>query len=63
MGVGEAIEPRGTTIDTDAAFVATILDGAANIAPAREAAHVVALTEASFRSIAEGRIVEIEGPA
>ena len=59
-GKREKVEPMGATVNPDAAFVATILDGAPNIAPAREAAHVVALTEAAYRSVVEGRIVEID---
>ena len=54
--MGKAIQPTGTTVDTDAAFVASILDDAPTIASSSEAAQAVALTEAALLSMAEGRI-------
>lgn len=54
------VEPEFETIHPAAAFVATVLDGAPNICPAREAAHVVALTEAAYQSAAEGRIAQVK---
>ena len=42
-----------------AAFVATVLDGAENVAPGNEAAWTVSLTEAVYRSADEGRIIHV----
>jgi predicted dehydrogenase len=61
-GEREAIEPQGPPISPDEAFVATVLDGAPNIAPAQEGAYDVALIEAAHRSVREGRIVHVEPP-
>jgi len=44
---------------TTAAFVDTILSGAPNLSPARDGAYAVALSEAVYRSAAEGRIIQI----
>jgi hypothetical protein len=54
------VEPEADTITTTAAFVNTVLDGAPNIAPAREAAYVVDLTEAAYRSVEQHSIIGIE---
>jgi predicted dehydrogenase len=61
-GSREKVEPETEQVTPAAAFVKTVLDGAPNIAPAREAAHVVALTEATYRSVEEHTIIEIEQP-
>jgi predicted dehydrogenase len=58
-GTRERVEPEAATVTPDAAFVATVLDGAPNISPGREAEQVVALTEAALRSAEQGRIVEM----
>jgi predicted dehydrogenase len=58
-GVRSQVEPAGQTIHPAAAFVATVLDGAPNLCPPHEAARTVALTEAAYRSIAEGRMVQL----
>ena len=42
------------------AFVAAVLDGAPNLSPAEDAAHVVEFTEAAYRSALEERLVRIE---
>jgi hypothetical protein len=59
-GRRERLEPGAATVDPDAAFVATVLDGAPNICPACEAARVVALTEAACASADKGRVIEVE---
>jgi predicted dehydrogenase len=61
-GERELIEPAEPRISPDEAFVATVLEGAPNMAPAREGAYDVALIEAAYRSAREGRIVHIELP-
>ena len=43
-----------------AEFVSAIKGGTPNLASAQEGAQAVALTEATYRSAAEGRIIEIE---
>ena len=43
-----------------AEFVSAIKGGIPNLASAQEGAHAVALTEAVYRSAAEGRIIEVE---
>ena len=58
-GIREQVEPEAETITPTAAFVATILDDVPNIVPAPEAAQVVALTEATYRSIEAGNIIKI----
>ena len=58
-GSREKMEAEAERITPTAAFVAAVLDGAPNISPAREAALVVALTEAAYRSAEEGHIIEI----
>jgi len=45
-----------------AAFVATVLDGAPNLSPGRDAAHVVEFTEAAYRSALEERFISVESP-
>ncbi|MCJ7548347.1 MAG: Gfo/Idh/MocA family oxidoreductase [Anaerolineae bacterium] len=59
-GVREKVAPEGEKVTRAAAFVATVLDGAPNIAPAHEAAQVVALSEAIHRSAEQGGIVQID---
>ncbi len=44
------------------AFVATVLDGAPNLSPGCDAAHVVDFTEAAYRSALEERVVTIQAP-
>lgn len=56
------LEVTVPSTNPDAAFVAAILDGAMNPASAVDGAYTVALTEAVYRSAAEGRIVEITAP-
>ena len=58
-GVREKVEVVTESTTPAAAFVSTVLDGMPNIAPATEAAQVVALTEATYRSIAVGNNVTI----
>ncbi len=58
-GSREKVEPEVAKVTPAAAFVATILDGVPNIAPAHEAAQVIALTEAAYRSAEQGCIVQI----
>ena len=58
-GVGHKIEPEFPTVDPAAAFIATVLDGATNLCPAHEAARAAVLTEAVYRSIAEGLMVDV----
>jgi predicted dehydrogenase len=62
-GSREKVEPDTAPVTPAAAFVKTILHGAPNIAPAREAAHAVALTEAAYRSVEQHSIIEIEQPS
>lgn len=62
-GGRERVEPQGADQTPVAAFLAAILDGAPNPTPAAAAAQVVALTEAAYRSAAEGRIVQAEPAA
>jgi UDP-N-acetylglucosamine 3-dehydrogenase len=50
----------GDTISIAAAFVATILDGAPNIAPVDDAAQAVAFIQGAYQSASEGRVVAIE---
>lgn len=59
-GVRTQVEPAFETIHPAAAFVATVLDGAPNLAPAHEAAHVVALTAAAYQSAATGQVIQLE---
>ena len=59
-GVRTKVEPEFATIHPAAAFVATVLDGAPNICPARETARVVALTESAYRSATAGRIMQVD---
>jgi hypothetical protein len=51
------VEPLPTTIAPVAAFVATLLDSLPNLAPAKEAAQKVALTEAIYASIAQSQCI------
>ena len=59
-GVRSQVAPAFETIHPAAAFVATVLDGAPNLAPAHEAAHVVALTAAAYQSAATGQVIQLE---
>ena len=61
-GVRSKVEPGFDDTTPAAAFVATILDGAPNLAPAPDAAQVVALTEAVYRSAKEHHPVRVEQP-
>ena len=58
-GVRHDIDATQPGITPAAAFVNTVLDGAPNIAPAEEAAQVVALTEAIRQSAQANRIIHI----
>jgi predicted dehydrogenase len=58
-GAGRKIEPSLPTVAPAEAFVATVLDGAPNPCPPHEAARAVLLTQAVYRSIAEGRMVDV----
>ena len=63
----EAIEPGPAITEvpmagSEVAFVASVLDGAPNVCPARDGAHVVGFLEAMYRSIGEGRAVQVEKP-
>jgi len=58
-GERRKIEPEGDGIGVASAFVASVLDGAPNLAPPDQAARTVAFTEAAYRSADEGRIVRI----
>jgi predicted dehydrogenase len=58
----EAMAPEGPGISPDEAFVATVTEGAPNMATGREGAYDVALIEAAYRSAREGRIVHVELP-
>jgi predicted dehydrogenase len=60
-GIRTQVEPEFETVHPAAAFVAAILDGAPNSCPASEAARVVALTEAIYRSAAEEQVVRLAG--
>jgi predicted dehydrogenase len=53
------IEPDEPAISAAEAFVASILDGAPNLAPGSEVAHSVAFIEAAYRSAREGTIVSV----
>lgn len=56
----EKLEPAQKGTSAAAGFVATVLDGAENPAPAEKCSWAVALTEAAYRSAAEKRIVTVE---
>lgn len=57
------IEPQFPAISVSQAFVSSVLDENPNLAPGSECTWAVALTEAAYRSAAEGRIVSIKGSA
>jgi predicted dehydrogenase len=59
-GVRNKVDISLPLITPAAGFVATILDQAPNMAPAHEAARVVALAEALGRSATERRVVQIQ---
>jgi hypothetical protein len=59
-GVRKQVEPLLETIPAAAAFVATVFDGAVNLAPAQEAAQVVAFTEAALHAATERCLVQID---
>jgi predicted dehydrogenase len=48
---------EGETVSPAAAFVASVLDGAANLCSIQAGAEVVTLIQSAYRSIAEGQIV------
>jgi predicted dehydrogenase len=58
---GQREQLAATFADTTpaAAFVAAILDGAENPAPGHDAVHAVTYREAAYRSMREGRVVEV----
>jgi predicted dehydrogenase len=58
-GVREQVQPLPTATPPVAAFVATVLDGLPNLAPAEEAAQIVALTETIYGSIAQNQSVHL----
>ena len=58
-GVRQPLAIEGDTISPAAAFVATVLDGAPNIAPVDEAAQSVAFVQGAYQSAREGRVVMI----
>jgi predicted dehydrogenase len=59
-GVQEQVAPAFETLHPAAAFVATVLDGASNLCPAHEAARAVILTEAAYRSMETGHVIQVE---
>jgi predicted dehydrogenase len=59
-GQEQKIEADVPDTTTAAAFVAAVMEGGVNLAPAREGVHAVAFIEAAYRSAAEGQIVQIE---
>jgi predicted dehydrogenase len=58
-GVREQVQNEGEWIDTPAAWVNTILDGAPNLCSAEEGAQSVALIQSAYRSAAERQIVKV----
>lgn len=58
-GQREQVAVQGEPIFPAAAFVATVLDDAPNLAPAAEAARVVALSEAAYYAATEKRIMAV----
>ena len=60
---GETTQLESTVTDTTpaAGFVSAILDGKENLSPGNEAIDAVEFMEATYRSAAEGRIIQIEG--
>jgi predicted dehydrogenase len=61
-GERRPVKAQGETITTTKAFVDCVLGEGPNIAPPREAAQTVSLTEAIFRSAQSGQIVDVESP-
>lgn len=57
-----ALEGEGAETTPTAAFIDTIRNGAPNLSPARDGAHAVAFTEAVYRSIEEGTVVQVASP-
>jgi predicted dehydrogenase len=53
-------EPR---ISPDEAFVATVVEGAPNMATGCDGAYDIALIEAAYRSAKQGRIVHVDLPS
>ena len=47
-----------TLVSAVSAFVSTLTEDAPNLAPAQEGAYVIALIEATYRSIREERIIK-----
>ncbi len=60
MKIASEIAPEFIAVDPASAFIATVLDGALNPCPAHEAARVVSLTEAIYRSAPQGRMVQAQ---
>lgn len=58
-GVREQVPNEGEWIDTPAAWVNTILDGAPNLCSAEEGAQSVALIQSAYRSASERQIVKV----
>jgi predicted dehydrogenase len=56
------LEGEGAETTPTAAFIDTIRNGAPNLSPARDGAHAVAFTEAVYRSIDEGSVVQVALP-
>lgn len=61
-GRRETVESRVPDTTPAAAFVAAVMDGAENPAPAEDGAHAVAFSEAAYRSDEERRIVDLAVP-
>jgi predicted dehydrogenase len=57
-GNREPVPNEGEWIDTPAAWVNTILDGAPNLCSAEEGAQSVALIQSAYRSVAERQIIK-----
>ncbi len=59
-GEAQPLAIEGIRIHPAAAFIATILDGAPNIATVKDASNVVGLIQSAYQSAAENRLVQIE---
>jgi predicted dehydrogenase len=60
VGERTKVVPDGKSFHPVAGFVATILDGAPNVCPGREAVRAVVLTEAAYRAAEAGQAVQVE---
>ena len=58
--VRRRVESAFESVHPATAFVSVVLDGAPNLCPAHEAARTVALTAGIYRSVAEGRMVQVD---